>query len=106
MGDGRRLLGLEARPAFPTTHDRAHKRKETVPVFSRRNRTDLVLYTKHATKVRTPERQDSERRTYPISRHALPYMLKLLYKAVRRQDVDDAEVVHWVAGLIQFTRRA
>ena len=38
------LFGLEPRPASSTTHDRAHKCEETVRVFGRRHRTDLVLY--------------------------------------------------------------
>jgi hypothetical protein len=39
------LLSLEPRRATSTTHDRAHKRDETVRIFCRRHRTDLVLYT-------------------------------------------------------------
>ena len=38
-----RLLGLEPRAALSTAHDRAHKRKETIRIFRRRHRTDLML---------------------------------------------------------------
>jgi len=38
------LFGLEPRATFSTTHDRAHKCEETVGVFGRRHRADLVLY--------------------------------------------------------------
>ena len=41
---GQRLLGLEPRAALSTTHDRAHKRNETVRVLGRRHRTNLMLH--------------------------------------------------------------
>ena len=51
LGEGRRLLGFKPRATLSTAHDRAHKRKETLPVFCRRHRTNLMLYAHKEEKI-------------------------------------------------------
>ena len=44
--------------------------------------------------------------TYPVRRHALPQVFDPLHDAVRRQDVDDAEIVHRVEREVLLVRGA
>ena len=44
--------------------------------------------------------------TYPVRRHALPQMFDPLHDAVRRQDVDDAEIIHRMERQVLLVRRA
>ena len=57
----RLLFGLEPRPASSTAHDRAHKSEETVRVFGRRHRADLVLYTDTRAPMSAHVREKEER---------------------------------------------
>ena len=44
--------------------------------------------------------------TYPVRRHTLPQMFDLLHDAVRRQDVDDTEIIHRAERQVLLVRRA
>lgn len=58
--------------------------------------TGLILCCLPTKKNKSKPAHQCGRRTYPVSRHALPYMLDFLHEAVWRQDVNHTEVVHRV----------
>ena len=62
-----RLLGLEPRAALAAAHDRLDKRKEPVPILSRRDRADLVLHDKPPSVPDRPRNED-----HAPDRHSAP----------------------------------
>src|SRR5712671_193732 len=70
--------------------------------------TGLILcYTaqRQNPRAQTTRKKKAEN-TYPVCRHALPQMLDPLHHSVRRQYIDDTEVIHRMERLVLLVRRA
>lgn len=97
-------IGLEAFAATSTAHNGLHEGEESVTVFGGLHRAYFVLGSQSRQHIIYSTRK--MKLAYPISRHPLPEMLELLDERIRRQDIDDAQIIDRIHRIIRLIGRS